>query len=381
VLACVRRISEALMCPCKVYSRSANGDRKEERAHPLYDVLSVQPNEFQSGLEYRETIGLHLALTFNHFSYISKVRGKVTELLPIPPEYVAIEYGSSNAQGLSYTINWPDGRQTKDLTSDEIWHIRGPSWDGRVGMDAIRLLRESIGLAIATEETHARYHSNGAQPGGILSTEKDISKQEVRDKIREAFNQNVGGVQNRFRTIVLDNGFKWEAMSPTGVESQHLQLRQFQVEEICRAYCIMPIMVGYSGDKAPTFASSEQLFLAHLVHTVRPWHHRVAESADRWLLSKEDRTAGNYIGFVEADFMSPDMKTKAEYYTKGLGGGSNPGWLTIDDVRGFEDLPKIVGGDNIYAPSNAGPIDEDGIPQKAEVTPPPTNTPPPEPGA
>jgi hypothetical protein len=42
----------------------------------------------QSGLEYRETIGLHVALTFNHYSYIGRVGGKIDELIPIPPHRV-----------------------------------------------------------------------------------------------------------------------------------------------------------------------------------------------------------------------------------------------------------------------------------------------------
>ena len=358
VLGCVRRIAEALMCPMKIYTASPKGGREEEKAHPLYDLLATEPNSLQSGVEYRETIGLHLALTFNHYSYISRVGGRIDELMPIPPSYVT--HSIDRASGtISYKITWPDGAVSR-LASEDVWHIRGPSWEPGVGMDAIKLLREAIGLAIATEETHARFHANGAQPGGIIRTEKDLSDKNIRERLREEFNQRVGGVSNKFKTIVLDNGLDFKSMQMTGLESQHLQLRQFQVEEICRGFCVMPIMVGYSGDKAPTFASAEQLFLQHLVHTVRPWHRRVAESADRWLLTKDDRKRGSYVAFVEADFMSPDMKSKADYYKIALGGSGNPGWVTPNQVRSFEEMPKHPGGDNIYAPSNAGPLQADG---------------------
>jgi HK97 family phage portal protein len=366
VLACVRRIAEALQEPCKIYRKNpATKERDEDPAHPLYEMLGAEPNSMQSGLEYRETVGLHVALTFNHYSYIGRVGGKVDELIPIPPAQVTPKWDRSSG-ALRYVIDWLDGNSTT-LSQADVWHVRGPSWDGRVGMDAIRLLREAIGLAIATEETHARFHSNGAQPGGYISTDKDLTDAGVRARLKEQFQQTSGGVANKFKTIVLDNGMKWEPMTATGLDSQHLQLRQFQVEEICRGYCVMPIMVGYSGDKAPTFASAEQLFLAHREHTKRPWQRRIAESADRWLLSREERRAGLYVGFVDQDYVAADMKTQAEFFKIALGGAGNPGWYTLNQVRAFFEMPPVEGGDRPFAPTNAGPIGPDGVPMAAKT--------------
>ena len=40
---------------------------------------------------------------------------------------------------------------------------------------------------------------------------------------------------------------------------------------------IMPIMIGYS-DKASTYASAEQMFLAHVVHCLAPWAERIEQA-------------------------------------------------------------------------------------------------------
>lgn len=359
VLGCVRRITEALTVPCKLYRKdTVTKSREESPEHVLSDVLSDVPNDLQDGYGYRETIGLHLALCFNHYSFISRVGGKITELIPIEPGRVCPKLGSDGR--MTYQVQLLD-RTSAIFNAEDIWHIRGPSWDGAVGMDAIKLLREAVGLAIATEETHARLHSNGGQPGGVLTTDKELGDA-ARARLKEMWAQSYQGVANKFRTLVLDNGLKWQAMTMSGVDSQHIQLRQFQVEEICRGFGVMPIMVGYSGDKAPTFASAEQMFLQHLVHTVRPWQGRVASSARRWLLSKEERREGYYVGFVDADFMAPDMKSKAEYYKIALGGTGNPGWLSIDQVRGFDEMSTVPGGHRTWAPVNATPIGDDGLP-------------------
>ena len=359
-LGCTRRICEALTVPRKLYQKDkVTKSREEAHNHQLYDLLSDEPNSLQDGYGYFETIGLHLALCFNHYSLIGRVNGKIDELIPIEPMRVEPKLDTSSFR-MKYRVQLLDDTYVT-FDQDDIWHIRGPSWNGTVGMDAIKLLREAVGLAIATEETHARLHSTGAQPGGFLTTEKEASEPALK-RLKEMWAQNAVGVSNKFKTLVLDNGFEWKPMTMTGVDSQHIQLRQFQVEEICRGFGVMPIMVGYSGDKAPTFASSEQLFLAHLVHTVRPWQGRVASAVKRWLLTKEERKDGYYMRFVDADFLSPDMKSKAEYNKIALGGGGNPGWRTPNQVRADDEDNAMNGGDRLYVPVNVTPIGDDGLP-------------------
>ena len=58
---------------------------------------------------------------------------------------------------------------TTALPREEVFNLRGPSWTGAAGLDALQVAREAVGLAIATEETHAALHANGTQPGGVLS--------------------------------------------------------------------------------------------------------------------------------------------------------------------------------------------------------------------
>jgi HK97 family phage portal protein len=364
VLACARRIAEALMVPRKIYQRDPDThERKERRQHPLYEILEDAPNQWQSGLEYMETIGFHLSLTFNHYSLINRIKGSIDELIPLEPSKVNVLQGKDGS--LRYRVNLLDNTYAI-FEAQDIWHIRGPSWNGSTGMDALRLAREAVGLAIATEESHARLHSNGGQPGGILTTDKELKK-DARARIREQFTQAHVGVANKFKTAVLDNGLKFQTMAATGVESQHIQLRYLQIEEICRGQGVMPIMVGHTADKAATYASSEQMFLAHLVHTVRPTHDRVAASAKRWLLTKKERAEGYYLAFSEGAFLSPAMKDKAEYYKIATGGAP---WLTPDQVRGFDEMPRQLGGDRLYIPMNIIPIGDDGFPRPNVVKPP-----------
>jgi hypothetical protein len=104
-----------------------------------------------------------------------------------------------------------------------------------------------------------------------------------------------------------------------------------------------------------------------LVHTVRPWHRRFEKSMDRQLLTPEDRKSGLYTKFIDSEFLRAAAKDRAEYNKIALGGGGNPGWASINDVRGWDDMDAHPGADNIYAPTNIGPIGPDGIPQIAKA--------------
>lgn len=359
VLACARRIAEAVSTvPVKLYRRDPRtGERSEARDHRLYDVLGSAPNDWQTSLEFRETLAFHTALTGNAFAFKNLVDGgKVAELIPIEPGCVTVR--QSPDLSLSYEVR--RGGNVETFPAELIWHVRGASWNGYLGMDAVKLAREAIGLALATEETHAAMHCNGVRPSGILSVEGNLDEAGLI-RLAAYVKKNFGGLDNASRVMTLDRNAKFMPLAMTGVDAQHIETRRFQRELICEGMGVMPIMVGVA-EKTATYASSEQMFLAHLVHTVRPWHERFGRSMDRHLLTRDERRDGYYFGFVEAAFLSPAMKDKAEFYKIALGGGGNPGWLTPDQVCAFEDLPKVKGGDRPYVPVNLTPIGDDGLP-------------------
>ena len=118
----------------------------------------------------------------------------------------------------------------------------------------------------------------------------------------------------------------------------------------------MPIMVGHY-DKSSTYASAEQMFLAHVVHTLMPWYQRIEQSADVNLLNEEQRRAGLYTKINPNALMRGAAKDRAEYYAKGLGSGGGKGWLTQNNVRDFEDMDRSDDpeADELAQPATAQP--------------------------
>lgn len=144
--------------------------------------------------------------------------------------------------------------------------------------------------------------------------------------------------------MILDDDAKYTPFGMTGVDAQHLETRKHQIEEICRAFGVMPIMIGHA-DKTATYASAEQMFLAHVVHTLSPWYERIEQSADAQLLTEEDRAAGFYTKFSPNALMRGAAKDRAEYYKAALGTTQQPGWMTRNEVRALEEMNPVPGGD------------------------------------
>jgi len=165
VQACVRAIAEGVsQVPVYVHSRDERGVRGVKVAHPVLDVYARRPNEWQSGFEFRETLLVHLALVGNAFVYINRAGdGRILELIPIEPGKVFVTREMD--MSLTYRVSFEDGKFLI-LRGRDIWHLRGPSWNTWMGLDAVKYAREAIGLAMATEAAHANYHKNGAQVSG-----------------------------------------------------------------------------------------------------------------------------------------------------------------------------------------------------------------------
>jgi HK97 family phage portal protein len=328
VFACLRVIGEGVaQVPFKLYRKNGR-TRLEAVDHPLYDVIEAQPNPWQTSFELREMLVWHVGLTGNFFAFKNIVFGKILELIPL---HTGVTVLRADDGTLSYEATMLNGTRML-FTADQIWHVRGPTWDSWMGLDAVKYAREAIGLSLSTEEQHARMHKNGVQNSGVYSVEGNLSPQQHKE-ITGWIEKEVGGLENTGKALVLDRAAKWLNTGMTGVDSQHLETRRYQVEEVCRFFRVMPIMVGHS-DKSATYASAEQMFLAHLVHTLAPWYRRIEQSANVSLLTKKERATGFYTKFIAEGMLRGSAKDTKD----SILGYVNGGLMTANEGREKLDM-------------------------------------------
>lgn len=351
VFSCCRVLAEGVaQVPLNLF-RVVGNQKTLAKNNPLFKILALRPNDYMTSFEFRETMMYHAVLTSNAFAFIGRggIKRDIVELIPI---YSPVRIERDRFYNITYWIDGPDG-ESVPYSQDEIFHLRGPSWNGYVGMDAVKLARESIGLAIATEENHGRLFSNGAAPGGVLSVEGTLSK-ENREALKARIAEYQEGLHNRFKTLVLDQSAKWQAMAMTGVDAQHLETRRFQIEEVCRALRVFPQMVGHT-DKTSTFASADAFFTAHVMHSLMPWFRRWAEKIGHQLLGDDPALEAC---FAIAFLLFADSKQRSDYYQSALGGArGETAYLTRNEVRWIESsflgiaLDPLDGGDALPTPT------------------------------
>jgi HK97 family phage portal protein len=349
VFACCRVIAEGVsMMPVTMNKTLDNGSSTIVRDDPLYRVLAKQPNEWQTSFEFREMLTYHSMLTGNGYAYKNTdAKGKLIELIPLVPTRVRtvqdqeckITYKVRDAYGAEMT-----------LRQDQVFHLRGPSWDGVKGMECVQLAREAIGLNIALEESHSRLHANGVSPSGIYSIEGTLDK-DARTRFRERIQEMNEGLANVGRILILDRNGKFQPTAMTGVDAQHLESRRWQLEEICRCFRVFPQMIGFQ-DKATTYASAEQFFLAHVVHSLNPWVDRWESAIFRDLVGDRGFGPGYEIAakFNMSGLMRGDSAARTAFYAGGIANG----WLTRNEVRAFEGLMHLPGLDEPLTPLNMG---------------------------
>lgn len=370
VFACVKRISETLaMLPLNVNRNTNDGGHTLSTNHRLYKQLSMKPNKWQTSYDWRMMKQFHLLLRGNCYSYIASNPGRgMNELVPMHPDRVWPFVVTPS--GAEYYMFWnsppppagskikyhyfPQNAPAQVLTSDVVLHIKGPSINGVVGLNPIQLAQEGIGLAMATEEHGARLFSNGAQISKAFKHPGQLS-QPAYDRLKASLSNEHAGVSNAHKTIVLEEGMDIATLSMTAEDSQFLESRKFQVEDIARIFSVPLILIGHSGDKNSTYASAEQLMQSFMTYTMGPWivawEQCMCDKLLYWQTSEKDY----YIDFDVSAIMRGDSAARSAYYKARFELGS----MSPDEIRAKEgDSPIADGsGKKYYLMTNLLPLD------------------------
>jgi HK97 family phage portal protein len=139
--------------------------------------------------------------------------------------------------------------------------------------------------------------------------------------------------------MLLDNGMSIQFPTIKLVDAQYLELMKMNEAQICGLYRV-PLMLVQAGDKAPTYASSEQFMLAYSVYGVTPDCVNYEKAIRRDLLTVEERKK-YYAKFAIDALLRGNFKDRMEGYSTGI----NCEMYSPNDCREKEDMNPYDGGD------------------------------------
>jgi len=344
VFACVRVLSESVASlPCLLYAREGR-ERRRAVERPLFRTLRYLPNPELTAFEFLDDSMLDLTLRGNAYARVARDgAGDVRALWPMRARDVTVERVGGR---LRYRWTDDDGRFHIFLR-DEILHVRGASKDGVTGLITTDEVREAIALAQIAEAFGARFFANDATSGVVLEFAGKLTDA-ARERLRKSFDESRKG-KKQHSTVVFEEGLKANKIQTTPEDSQFLELRKFQVAEICRIFRVQPHLV--MDLERSTNNNIEHQGIEFVEHSLRPWLVRWEQAIYRDLLTEAEQQI-YFAEFLVDALLRGDQAARYAAYAL----GRQNGWLAPNEIRERENLYPLIpadqGGDDYLQPAN-----------------------------
>lgn len=331
VFRCVSLISFAMgMLPLQLHHSK---DRSKAREHPLYALLAVQPNDWQSAFDFKSWMQLQALVRGDAFALIVRSMGRPIRLVPLKPGTVTViqradwvvEYHYQAARG---------GRQI--FGARDILHLRGLSEDGLRGMSLVKQAAEAIGLAAQAQKAAGRLFKQGMIVGGILKHPNKISP-EAFDRLKASLEAR-RGAEGAYKEMILEEGMSWDTPASTSRDSQHLEMREMQIEEIARVFGVpRPLLMLDDTSWGSGIDVLGQFFVRY---GLAPWFTAWEQAIRRSVLTGAEKEE-LYAKFNDGALLRGSMKDQSDFFAKALGAGGHHPWMTTKEVRDLQDLGEI----------------------------------------
>lgn len=362
---CVRIIAEdCAKLPLFLYRRLPGGGKEKALDHPIYRLLRIQPNPYNTSMELRETVVGHMVSRGNGYLYKRFKGGTYPESLwPLRPDRIVYrELSDTNPGGLSidpdadaldpeaeplrfYEYILPSG-QIRNFPARDVIHFRGFGFSGRTGYNPAFQAKQSIGLTEAAERYAGVFFANDATPRIVLKHKKHFQKPEAAAAIRKSWEERMRGLDRSHLVAILEDDMDVETIGVNAEEAQLLATREYNVEDVARWFRMPPHKVGAL--RKATYSNIEHQSLEYVVDTLTPPLTRVEQRLTIGLLTQEE--LGEYfIEHLIAGLLRGDFEARM----KGYRVGREIGMYSVNDLLEIDNRNPIgPEGDVRHIPLN-----------------------------
>jgi len=339
----VRLIAEGIASmPFGVYLK--DGDKRQALPdHPLYPLIHDKASPFFTSYALREALISSAILRGGGFARIERdLNGR-----PVAFHYIQeqkVEPFAFNGKRW-YKV---DGFKLPIPDLDMI-HIPGYGFDGLRAKSFVAYAADSLGVSLAAQDFGGKFFSNGANLGGILSTDKELD-QEAEDRLIDSWNARYQGESGALGTAMLQDGMQYTRIGIAPNEAQFIETRQLGIEEGAR-WLNIPVSKLKSLEKS-SYNSQEQQQIEWVMDALRPWAVKLEQEFNAKIF-RASEIGTHYVRINLNGLLRGDLKSRAEYI-KTL---ADRAALTTNEIRALDDLNPVDGGDVRYIAANMIPTD------------------------
>ena len=328
-------------------TKTVNGRQTTRPAidNPLYPILKDCPNEWQTSYQIRWFLVSQLVMQGNCFCQkITDQSGEIISLNPLDAWNMAPHWDRTvNPPALLWRHT--DGLgQVREFKQSDLWHVTNTNIEGNgvAGTAIIALAKEALSVLMAAEETAGRNFANGLGMGGFISfpAEYGLDEPEAQNVV-DTLKKNFSGSQNAGKFTVIPGGGKWEKMTFNAQESQLLESRKWNEQEVVRLLGGAPLLVKLGlGEQNSTYASSAAFLDEYFNTSLLPLTTAIEQSITRDLIDKPDRGSCSQ-SIVRTSSFAAHPRTERRQIRFVFQSFQ----MTPNEARAIEDLDSIEGGD------------------------------------
>jgi HK97 family phage portal protein len=248
-----------------------------------------------------------------------------------------------------FTYTDADTKEKKEVGSEQITYIPGPSLDGVRGHPMLQAARSIFSAAISGDKTAQAVLRRGIRLAGLVTPadEAEDFDETEGDAMLEKLRATAVGRENAGGVVMLNKRLKLQPWQPNNIESQWHETRGDVLGEIGRIFGMPPHLLNDIEKQTSwgTGVAEQNLGLAR--YTLMGWSSRIEQVLTQRLPRDQ---------FVEFDYKGLLQGTPAQEIEL-LIAQKDAGVLTQDEVRKILNLPPLTPA------------------QKAEFAPPPAPRP------
>ena len=327
VYRAVELISDSIASlPIYITSR----DDSELKGHNLnYIFKHMTMNRYN----FMKMLVQSVLLKGNGYAYIQRGDdGTVTDLYFLESGDVVINW-DKYTRTLYYSVNVLSGRSMK-VEPCNIIHLVKNSYDGVHGLSVLNYATRAVKLANNTENSANSFFTNGCNLAGVLTVQGQLSDKQ-RSDIRSAWTQAYSNGGNGL--AVLQGNMEYKPIQLSAADSQLLESRKYNVQDIARFFGISPVLLGdLTNSSYNTLEAAQNEFL---LHTLNPYITMIEEEFTRKLFKPSEE--GMKVKLDENAIMKTDKAAQADFYGKLI----EKGVLSVNEVRQELGYSEIEGGD------------------------------------
>ncbi|QDH85047.1 portal protein [Gordonia phage Dardanus] len=301
-----------------------------------------------------------LALYDNAYLMMMRTADSPTgfELRRVPPRWVTGVYGKTAYSVEGYQVTYPNEAHAVMVPAENMLTFHG--WnpdDTQSGVTPIEALKSVLHEQISAQAYRRQLWDNGGRVGTYLTRPKDAPPWSNQGRTRfkkgwaAAYTGNgkkVGGVP------VLEDGMEMKRVGFASKEEEYVEGTKLALSTVAGVYHINPTMLGLL-DNA-NYSNVREFRRGLYGDTLGPIIAMIEARLNAFLMPFLGAGEDMYVEFNIREKLEGSFEEQGNILYQAAGGP----YMTRNEVRARQNLPRIEGGDVLIVPMNLGTPGDQG---------------------